>query len=521
MVLPFFACTRAPLRVGFCLQVRDKGVGIDVPGRRSVFGGGSDQEEEGGDEGGGDDGDHVGTNNNANTDGPNNGDAAPSKVEADATAAAAITITTDASAATVASQGASTEDTSSNSSSSPTTAATKEEAPTFFAEKGNGYACVTSALRRRGWQVKAVGTSKGLSRQAVPGNHKSQKAEQQASASLQWVHATSSIDFDAHAGKAAAAAPAEAPPKSVQLVNHIPNTASVLTSKEGLLSTLKSHYGGDFPPPWFPETHSISSSADMEQLLARNQELSAATSASPDEPTWMIKSKSSCSSNSNGTRSGANKSVNFRSEGVQLVRGADALKVAMTTALSGATKDHVETMAPLRSDIHHMPDSLPALDTMTGASAVISTIKEETEEEEPTAAAADTSSPLGTPVRGSAVAAVRKLAATSPPTGVDDSQITTIATAVANAAYAAQLESAAAEEGRGRDSAQLSTAPLPSTMIVQRYVSNSLLLLVEGFKFDLRVFFLVARCGPGTFQCMVYNRGFTRRALEPYVTKSG
>ena len=173
---------RGPVCIYACLQARDKGVGIEVPGRKSVFGGDSDQE--GGDEGGDDDDGDA--NNAADTAGPNVDKSAP--VEADS----------------MVRQGASTEVAGSNnnsSSSSSRATTTKEETPTFFAEKGNGYACVTSALKRRGWQAKALGPSKGLSRQAVHGS-KGLKAQQQASATLQWVHAPSSIDFDAHAEKA-------------------------------------------------------------------------------------------------------------------------------------------------------------------------------------------------------------------------------------------------------------------------------------------------------------------------------
>ena len=520
---------RGPVCIYACLQARDKGVGIEVPGRKSVFGGDSDQE--GGDEGGDDDDGDA--NNAADTAGPNVDKSAP--VEADS----------------MVRQGASTEVAGSNnnsSSSSSRATTTKEETPTFFAEKGNGYACVTSALKRRGWQAKALGPSKGLSRQAVHGS-KGLKAQQQASATLQWVHAPSSIDFDAHAEKAqqennssadpaaaaaaaAAASDAEAPPRSVQLVNHIPNNHSVLTSKLGLVSTLKSHFGSAFPPPWFPESYHISTSAELEQLLARNQELSTALSAavseeassdteatSSDEPIWIIKS-----TDGSTARSGANKCLNSGRESVQLVRGVDALVAAWTTTQSGAAKDGEETTeTSLKNrDAKRMPETLSALDTTAGASQVIGTINEE-EEEDPTATtttteAAAESSPLGTPVRGSAVSAARKLAA-SPPS---DEEACTHSNTTANTAYVAQLENAAAAEEKGQISGvqaekvqPAATEGAPRAMLVQRYVSNPLLLLEGGFKFDLRVFFLVARCGPSTFKCMVYNRGFTRRALQP------
>ncbi|KAJ1441572.1 tubulin-tyrosine ligase/Tubulin polyglutamylase, partial [Ochromonadaceae sp. CCMP2298] len=52
------------------------------------------------------------------------------------------------------------------------------------------------------------------------------------------------------------------------------------------------------------------------------------------------------------------------------------------------------------------------------------------------------------------------------------------------------------------------------TGIVQKYIRNPLLLTPEGYKFDIRVYLLVARNYPTTLA--FYHPGYVRMALKPY-----
>ena len=94
-------------------------------------------------------------------------------------------------------------------------------APVFYVEKGNGWLLVAAALEAKGWQ-------------RLPFEYGFRPAFD-----LRWVQGRSAIDYVAH--------------RDGQLVNHIPNN-SVLTTKLGLLESLKGHFGDAFPPPWFPES---------------------------------------------------------------------------------------------------------------------------------------------------------------------------------------------------------------------------------------------------------------------------
>jgi hypothetical protein len=111
----------------------------------------------------------------------------------------------------------------------------------------------------------------------------------------------------------------------------------------------------------------------------------------------------------------------------------------------------------------------------------------------------------GTPVRGSARAAARKLAVASP----------ALAPPLGAKAEAADAAHPASSEARAPAAVAVPPAAevAPEAAVAQRYVANPLLL--AGHKFDLRVYFLVARCGPGTLQCFAYNQGYVRRSLEP------
>lgn len=58
------------------------------------------------------------------------------------------------------------------------------------------------------------------------------------------------------------------------------------------------------------------------------------------------------------------------------------------------------------------------------------------------------------------------------------------------------------------------TTTLPYKGIVQKYIKKPLLVTEEGYKFDIRVYLLIARNFPGTLA--FYHPGYCRLALKPY-----
>lgn len=99
----------------------------------------------------------------------------------------------------------------------------------FYVEKGNGWRLVTAALEQYGWR-------------RLPFEYGFRN-----DFGLKWVQTRAQHDYVAH--------------KAGQLVNHIPNNG-VITSKKGLLDTLKHHFGDSFPPAWYPESFDLDNAAD-------------------------------------------------------------------------------------------------------------------------------------------------------------------------------------------------------------------------------------------------------------------
>lgn len=53
-----------------------------------------------------------------------------------------------------------------------------------------------------------------------------------------------------------------------------------------------------------------------------------------------------------------------------------------------------------------------------------------------------------------------------------------------------------------------------SSFVIQEYIPNPL--LIDGYKFDLRIYVLISSCSP--LRIFVYNEGLVRLATEPYVS---
>jgi len=311
-----------------------------------------------------------------------------------------------------------------------------EVAPVFFVEKGNGWPMVAGALERRGWR-------------RLPFEYGFRNAFD-----LRWVQGRSAIDYVAHL--------------EGQLVNHIPNN-SVVTTKLGLLETLRLHLGDAFPPPWFPESYRLDHPADALRLLARHKQLLAqeASSVVPGSAApavvWILKP------------SGAN-----RGKGIRLVASEDQLRnecfgESAESKQAAAAEAEAEAMLPPRV----MPPLSPEHKKSEAASGA----------DEPAALSSseETAALPGTPVRGSAVTAVRKLVATE----------------------------AAERDSPGEASLEaLAVVPAFSVAVAQRYLCTPLLL--DGRKFDLRVYGLVARASPGAFLCLGFANGYARLSLQPY-----
>ena len=62
----------------------------------------------------------------------------------------------------------------------------------------------------------------------------------------------------------------------------------------------------------------------------------------------------------------------------------------------------------------------------------------------------------------------------------------------------------------------LSTVSFTEPMIIQKYISNPL--LIKGFKFDLRLYVLVTSFKP--LECWISSLGFARFASKPYECSS-
>jgi hypothetical protein len=69
-----------------------------------------------------------------------------------------------------------------------------------------------------------------------------------------------------------------------QLVNHVQNNGH-LTTKLGLLRTLRAHFGENMPT-WFPESFRLDDVNDAGRLLARNAEIARNEG---QEPVWILK----------------------------------------------------------------------------------------------------------------------------------------------------------------------------------------------------------------------------------------
>ena len=286
--------------------------------------------------------------------------------------------------------------------------------PVFYVENGNGWKLVSAALEKFGWA-------------RLPFEYGFRSNFQ-----LKWVQTRAQIDYVAFK-------------EGNQLVNHIPNN-TVLTSKLGLLETLREHFGeAHFPPAWFPESYRLDVPSDGLRLLARHDELLKQQQQQPEDSgaqdervIWILKP------------SGAN-----CGRGIRLVDDA----------------------AELRREC--FPDTAPAAATEQNNEdgEVTATAEEEDQEEG------------GGKKKGGA--GERELG------GMD----------LLSSATMPNNNTTKKKAGPRHE-------PTLSAAVAQRYLSRPLL-LGGGRKFDLRVYFLVARASPGQLLAYVHH-GYARLSLEEY-----
>lgn len=140
---------------------------------------------------------------------------------------------------------------------------------TYFVGRSNGWRSVKASLDRRGWRQLPF------------------DARRASRFDLRWVERKSDIDFRAHADG--------------QLVSHFPNNECV-TTKTGLLRSMREAFKGPSGVPWLPETYDLDARADCDEVLARYGAAGAASVV------WIYKPASS-----------------NRGRGIRVFRGADAL----------------------------------------------------------------------------------------------------------------------------------------------------------------------------------------------------
>ena len=63
---------------------------------------------------------------------------------------------------------------------------------------------------------------------------------------------------------------------------------------------------------------------------------------------------------------------------------------------------------------------------------------------------------------------------------------------------------------------EISEVPLNESLVISRYIDNPL--LINGLKFDLRLYVLVTSFDP--LKIYVYNEGLVRFASDPYNTNN-
>ena len=279
--------------------------------------------------------------------------------------------------------------------------------PIFYVEKGNGWKLVSAAMEKFGWA-------------RLPFEYGFR-----TSFDLKWVQLRSQIDYVAH--------------KEGQLVNHIPNN-TVLTSKIGLLETLREYFPEEhFPPKWFPESFRLDLPSDglrllarHDDLLAKKQKIESETNGKADDIIWILKpSSANCG------------------RGIILVSDAAELRKSC------------------------FPDAVPP--------------------------APPTSLP-NEPEANDRVGTEAKIGTT-----------TTLAEVAGQCQLGAELpDEQHCSNGKSKSGPR---TPTLTAGIAQRYLARPLLL--QGRKFDIRMYILIARASKGQMLAYVHH-GYARLSLEKY-----
>jgi len=347
-------------------------------------------------------------------------------------------------------------------------------ARSYYLGKANGWKLVRKAMDRRGWTM-------------MPSEYHFSNRY-----GFKWVERRNQIDYIAHTPG--------------QLVCHIPNNDCV-TTKIGLLATMRDKYcrqtsssnptsgasaaAARTHPPWLPHTYDLESPADCMALLAEEERL-ASGAGRPRH--------SSSASTSTATSASASTS-------------AAAVPVPAAAADGGGGTGQVQ---PPRSPA---PERSTPTTTAAAAAAGGALIggdddddaEDESGEAEDIAADGASAEPESTTSSAESPEAEQPISGISGGIWIYKPSCANRGRGIRVVTGMDKLKELVTGQPMGSDP---DGVKIPYKGIVQKYIRNPLLLTPEGYKFDIRVYLLIARNFPTTLA--FYHPGYVRMALKPY-----
>jgi hypothetical protein len=247
-----------------------------------------------------------------------------------------------------------------------------------------------------------------------------------------------------------------------QLVNHIPNN-DVITTKTGLLQAMRALYKNKRPMPWLPETWELESPADIAELIRVTEDR---LKSSKKADMFIYKP------------AGAN-----RGRGIHVFKGLDALKRVV------AGEDHIGVSS-----------SIVAGDSSDDE---VFASNDETEDVNKTMSSSKSTTSVGKAQPSPSRRSFDK--------GSKDKDGKSAPSPLRRSVDGKSSLSEPSPNRRGKSG-------LPSVFkkkvegIVQRYLENPL--LVNGYKFDLRVYLLIASNSPNYMA--FFHSGYCRMTVKKY-----